>query len=171
MLHIFASIITAHGGANTNVIYEMESLFEALGNRSRPDLMYRQRWLPFNSGFPWARNMSKDTLVVPDIRLNYTWPILFVPCNTERVQYIGPESHQNRRYFMHSYTSILDSLAPLISVCHTYCRLAGMLRLEFSKIYAPGMVVFCHLWLQVGAVWTTVYPREISQAHSKIWVQ
>ena len=103
MVHIFALIITANGGANTNVIYEMESLFEALDNRSRPDLMYRQRWLPFNSGILWARNMSKDTLVVPDIRLNYTWPILFVPCNTERVQYIGPESHQNRRYFMHSY--------------------------------------------------------------------
>ena len=64
-------MITANGGANTNVNYEMESLFEALDNRGRPDPMYRQQWLPFNSGFPWARNMSKDTIVVPDICLNY----------------------------------------------------------------------------------------------------
>ena len=64
--------MTANGGTYTNVIDEVESLFEALDNRSRPDLMDRQRWLSLNSGIPWARNTSKGTLVVPDIRLNYT---------------------------------------------------------------------------------------------------
>ena len=42
MLQIFELIIADNGGANTNVIDEMESLFKALDNRSRPDLMNMQ---------------------------------------------------------------------------------------------------------------------------------